>query len=148
MTDIVPRIDSGMAAERIAPVRAIPAIAPVQATSAGTGGSSDSESGVGSDTGAEARRQLMASMADYARIQARISRILDDANSRGGAAAADMDEMVSAESVVVPLPPITTDALEMAEQLARTMARQAQMTRAAHSRVEATDVAAVLIDAE
>ncbi len=148
MTDIVPRIDTGLAAERIAPVRAISAITPIQATDAEQSGSSNGESGIGSDANADARRQLMASMADYARIRDRISHILNDANKSSGSAEAEMEAMVAADGVVVPLPPSTTDALEMAEQLARAMVRRAQMTRVAHSRVDASNVAAFLIDAE
>lgn len=142
MTDLVPRIDTAAAAERIAP-RVVPAVAAVQAVSAGAGGSSGEEE-VGADHGAEARRQLMASMADYARMQARISHILDEMNGGVAQVSADIDAMASGSTVLVPPPPATTQALEMALQLARAMARKADLARAAQANLDPRTVGAIV----
>lgn len=147
MTDLVPRIDSAAMADRTVAARPLPAIAPVQAASGSEAGSSG-EDGLGADRGTEARRQFMASMADYARVQARISQILDDMNGRVQQAVTEMNAMASSSRVIVPLPPARMDMLELAESLARSMARQARMTRAAQANVEPLTVASVLATAD
>ncbi|MGE4431713.1 MAG: hypothetical protein AB7E05_13325 [Sphingobium sp.] len=142
MTDLVPRIDSAAMAERNVAVRAVPAIPPVQAADGAQAGSSG-EDGLGADGGAEGRRQFMASMADYARVQARISQILGDMDGGTQQAVADMTAMASVPNVVVPLPPARMDMLELAEHLARSMARHAQMTRAAQANVDPLSISLI-----
>lgn len=147
MTDLVPRIDSAAMADRNVAVRAVQAIPPVQAMGGAETGSTGDE-GLGAETGTEARRQFMASMADYARVQARISQILDDMNGEVQQAVTDMNAMAAVPKVVVPLPPARMDMLELAEHLARSMARHAQMTRAAQANLDPLTTGAILATAD
>lgn len=153
MNDFVPRIDGNAAADRAAAVRIVPPVAPVAAgggseTAAGQQGGSDGGNGSGADAGSEARRQLLASMADYSRIQSRIARILvsmhQGGEEAGVQAAAVLDSMASSSGIVVPLPPTTLDALEMAERTARSLVRQAGLGRRAQANVAADTVTQIL----
>ncbi len=140
MNDFAPRIDM-MAADRVSAARPAQALAPVLA-SAATGASAN-QSDVGSDGGEQARREHMASVADYARVQARIADILADVDlgradpAAARASAADRLDALRLPMVVIPLPPASVDAIERAVSLARDMAKQAALTRAAQANVQA-----------
>ena len=85
----------------------------------------------------------MASVADYARVQARIADILADVDldradpAAARASAADRLDALRLPMVVIPLPPASVDAIERAVSLARDMAKQAALTRAAQANVQA-----------
>lgn len=150
MNDFVPRIDSNATADRTPVVRVVPAVAPVAASGASgnaTGNQDGSGNGSGTENGGEARRQLVASMADYSRIQSRIARILVSMNQGAaatGEAGATLDAMASPSGIVVPLPPTTLDALEMAERTARSLARQAGLSLRAQANLNADTVTQIL----
>ncbi|MPT49294.1 MAG: hypothetical protein E2598_12905 [Sphingobium sp.] len=140
MVDLVPRIDS-VVADSMAPTRVVPAVSAVQPVAALS--SSGSDAGVNADGGDSARRQQMASAADYARVQARIAQILSDIGGRMGLSSAqrqaqastEMDAMMPRSTVIVPLPPATTESIERAVKLARDMVRQAELTRRAQANI-------------
>lgn len=147
MYEFAPRTDS-VAVDRIQPVRAVPAVAPVQPSGRAAGSAEDA--GVGSDGGSEARREHMASAADYARVQARIADILATMNENGGPAlaqlkaGAEMEEMLPRSTVIIPLPPATTESIERALRLARDMANQAELARAAQANIDSATVSQVI----
>lgn len=138
MSEFASRIEA-IAADRAAPVRAVPA---VMAAERATGGSASGDSG-GAENGAQARRDHMASASDYARVQARIADILADvdaATSEPAAArneAADRLEAIKALPVViVPMPPASVEQIERAVALARDMAEKASLARSAQANVQ------------
>ncbi len=150
MNDFVPRIDA-IAPDRAAAVRvapAAPAVAPVAAsaqTADGTG------IGTGANGGEEARREHMASAADYARVQARIADILAristsmaDPHVAQAEAEASIEQLRPEPTVIIPMLPASKEAVERAIELARSMAEQAALTRSAQSHVKAGTVDQIL----
>ncbi len=150
MYEFSPRPDA-VAADRSPPVRIVPAVTAVQ-PSGGTAGSAG-DAGVGGDGGGEARREHMASAADYARVQARIAEILSQMNESAGPvfakvmANAEIEAMLPRSTVIIPIPPASTEAIERALKLARDMANQAELTRAAQANVDSGTVAQILAPA-
>ncbi len=152
MYDFTPRIDS-VAADRAAPVRVVPAVTAAAASGEAAGSASDA--GVGADGGEEARREHMASAADYARIQARIAQILANMSAGGGGgsasapatADAEIEAMLPRSTIVIPLPPATTESIERALKLAREMASQADLARAAQANVASGTVSQMMAGA-
>jgi hypothetical protein len=140
MNDFVPRIESVSADRSVLPVRPVPAVAPIQPSSAAA--QDAGQNGVGSDSGEQARREHMASASDYARVQARIADILADMSvsmappetARSNAATA-LSDLRPGPTVIIPLPPASKEAIEHAVQLARSMAQQAALTRTAQANV-------------
>lgn len=140
MVDFVPRIDSAVA-DSMAATRVVPAVTAVPPVGAVAGSGSDA--GVNANSGETARRQQMASAADYARVQVRIAQILANMG-RGGAlsstrsqvqADTDIEAMLPRSTVIIPLPPTTTESIERAVKLARDMVRQAELTRGAQANI-------------
>jgi len=140
MNEFVPRIDS-LTADRVAPpVRIVPAVTPVHPSGASANGAG--QANVGGDSGEQARREHMASASDYARVQARIADILSqmDANIADRHAAllqaqSQIEGLRPEPTVIIPLPPASKDQIEHAIQVARTMAQEAALTRAAQANV-------------
>lgn len=149
MYDFVPRIDSS-ATDVSAASRVVAPVSPVQPAASLAGSASDA--GVGADSGAEARRQHMASAADYARVHARISQILAEMDSALSSipsqqmAASQMDGMLPQSTVIVPLPPATSESMERAIQIAQNMARQAALARSSHSGINSGTVSQILAE--
>lgn len=139
-----------MTADRSASLRVVAAV-PAVAASAASAGSAD-QAGVGADSGSEARKQQMASMADYSRVRARITQILSSmpgASAQGTVqAGASLDALAAQGDVIVPLPPVSTQSLELALQLARSMAQRADVARAAQANVSAEDVGQIMAGAD
>lgn len=140
MSEFVHRIDSLTAERAIPAVRPVAAVAPVHQ---GSGLPAESSRGeAGADTGAEARREHMASAFDYARVQARIADILSELDA-GGTPSADASstairniEALRPEPVVIiPMPPASREAIEHAVAVARAMAEKAALTRSAQANV-------------
>lgn len=141
MNEFVPRIDA-LAADHAAAMRPVPAVPVIQPPASArnfTGGDD-----LGSNHGKQARREHMASAVDYARVQARVADILANlANSAQPSAAAQSDANMQLQSllpqpvVIVPLPPVTLEAIERAVEVARAMADQAALTRVAQANVGA-----------
>lgn len=149
MYEFAPRTDA-MAVDRTPPVRVVPAVAPAQASGAAAGSAGDA--GVGADGGEEARREHMASAADYARVQARIAEIfskMDDGASADALTTADagIESLLPRPAVIIPLLPATTESIERALRLARDMASQAELMRAAQANVSAGTVVQVMAGA-
>ena len=140
MNEYVPRIDTSVA-ERTPPVRTVPPVAPVQ-PGAGLADDSGSQGSVARDGGEQARKEHMASAADYARMQARIADILADKSaslSTPESAREDAQSRIEAlrgePTVIVPMLPASVDTIERAIQVAKAMAQEAALTRAAQSNV-------------
>ncbi|MGD9811684.1 MAG: hypothetical protein AB7U35_10195 [Sphingobium sp.] len=137
MNEFVPRIDS-VTAERPAPVvRSIAAVQPSNGRPDGAG-----QGDLGADSGEQARRDHMASVFDYARVQARIAKILAeiDTSSIGLPAQQEADARIEAlrpePMVIIPLPPASLEAIENAVRVARAMVEKAALTRTAQANVE------------
>lgn len=147
MNEFAPRIEM-TAVDRIAPVRAVTAVAAVQPSSSPAG--SAGGGGVDSDGGEQARREHMASASDYARVQARIADILADVDAarldpmQAHSTAADRLDAMRQPMIVVPLPPASIEVIEYAIEVARSMVEKAAMTRAAHSPIRAGTVDSLL----
>lgn len=139
MNELVPRIDAVAPERHIAtrPAPAVPLVAPTGATA-----SAAHDSGVQSDSGGQARREQMASAFDYARVQARVADILSDlagtsqppAEARAHADAA-IDALKPTPTVIIPMLPASVEVVEHAIEVARAMAQQAELTRAAQANV-------------
>lgn len=149
MYGFVPRIDSA-AVDRAVSVQTVPAVTAVTASSRAAGSASDA--GVGADGGEEARREHMASVADYVRVQARIaeilSRLTDSGGSTGAVAQADTEiaSILPRSGIVIPLLPATTESIERALKLAHDMAAQAQLARAAQANVAPGTVSQIMAE--
>jgi len=147
MNEFAPRIDM-MTADRIAPARAVTAVAAVPPSSspAGSAGGAD----IDSDGGEQARREHMASASDYARVQARIADILADVDAarpdpaEARATAADRLDALRQPMIVIPLPPASVEVMERAVEVARRMVENAALARAAHGAIQAGTVDSLL----
>lgn len=147
MNDFVPRIESLPPDRSVPPVRPVPAVAAVQAGAASTQSGGSGQGNVGSDAGGQARREQMASAFDYARVQTRIANILAEMTASKAAPAvahADADAKLQAlrpdPTIIIPLPPASLDTIEHALQVARAMAQDANLTRAAQANVAVATV--------
>jgi len=154
MNDFVPRIESLPADRSVPPVRPVPAVAPVQAggTAAQTG--NGGQGNVGADSGNQSRRDQMASTLDYAKVQARIANILAEMNADkadASAARANAEAQFQAlrpdPTIIIPMPPASLDVIEHAIQVARAMAQEANLTRAAQANVAAGTVSQMMAGA-
>lgn len=141
MNEFVPRIDTSVA-ERTPPVRPQPVVAPVQ-PGAGVADGSGGQGNIARDGGDQARKEHMASAADYARMQARIATILADMNaSLSAPETAQQDAQSRIEAlrgepmVIIPMLPASIDSIEQAVQVAKAMAQEAALTRAAQANVQ------------
>ncbi|MCB2015748.1 MAG: hypothetical protein KDE67_12735 [Sphingobium sp.] len=136
----MPRIDS-LTADRVAPpVRIVPPVTPVHPSGATANGAEHANTG--GDGGEQARREHMASASDYARVQARIADILSqmganisDRQVAREQAQSQIEALRPEPTVVIPLPPASKDQIEHAIQVARAMAQEAALTRAAQANV-------------
>jgi len=150
MHEFAPRTDA-IATDRSPPVRIVPAVAAVQPSGRAAGAADDA--GVGGDRGGEARREHMASAADYARVQARIAEILSKMTESSGPSLArlkaddEIEAMLPRTNIIIPMPPASTEAIERALRLARDMASQAELTRAAQANVDSGTVAQIMASA-
>lgn len=140
MNEYLPRIDTPVA-ERTPPVRAVPPVAPVQ-PGAGLASDAGGEGSVARDSGDQARKEHMASAADYARMQARIASILADMSaslSTPESARDDAQTRIEAlrgePTVLIPMLPASVDTIERAVQVAKAMAQEAALTRAAQANI-------------
>lgn len=80
----------------------------------------------------------IASSAEYAKVHARIADILAELRLQGGTitvegAAEEIQSMIPAPSVLVPLPPASKDAVESSIRIARRIAEQASYAYAAQA---------------
>ena len=140
MNEFVHRIDS-VTAERQAPVvRSVPAVPPVREGQSASANLSHGEADAGS--GDQARREHMASVFDYARVQARVASILAEIDASRAVATASsshaevqLDELRVEPVVVIPMLPASVETIERAIQVARAMAEKAAMTRSAQANV-------------
>ncbi|MCH4150377.1 MAG: hypothetical protein LKF30_00280 [Sphingobium sp.] len=148
MNEFVPRIDA-VAPERHIATRPAPAAPLVAPTAAAAHTAQDS--GVQSDHGEQARREQMASAFDYARVQARVADILSDL---AGSSQPPPEARVSAEgqldalrpvpTVIIPMLPASVEVVERAVDVARAMAQQAELARAAQAHVNVGTVDQIL----
>lgn len=82
----------------------------------------------------------IASSAEYAKVHARIADILADLRSQGSSttvdgAAEEIQSMLPAPQVLVPLPPASKEAVESSIRIARRIAEQAAYAHAAQANV-------------
>ncbi|WP_375194416.1 hypothetical protein [Sphingobium sp.] len=82
----------------------------------------------------------IASSAEYARVHARIADILADLRSQGSSATVDgaaeeIQSMLPAPQVLVPLPPASKEAVESSIRIARRIAEQVAYAHAAQANV-------------
>jgi hypothetical protein len=147
MNEFVPRIES-TPADRT-PVRPVAAVAPVQvANSSGLSANADPDAQARQE---QARQDHMASASDYAKVQSRVSAILADLSSSGapavqakGNAEAQIVALIPQPTVIVPMPPASRDVIERALEVARSMAEQATLTRAAQGNINSGTVQQIL----
>lgn len=139
MNEFVTRIDA-IAPERHVATRPAPVAPLVQPVASAANAASGS--GVNADGGEQARREQMASASDYARVQARVADILADLAGSSepppaaqAQAEAYMEAMKPAPTVIIPMLPASVAVVEHAVQVARAMAQQAELTRAAQANV-------------
>jgi len=87
-----------------------------------------------------AAEESIASSAEYAKVHARIADILGDLRSQGGTAtvqgaADEIQSMLPAPQVLVPLPPASKEAVESTIRIAKRIAEQAAYAHAAQANV-------------
>lgn len=87
-----------------------------------------------------AAEESIASSAEYAKVHARIADILGDLRSAGGTAtvqgaADEIQSMLPAPQVLVPLPPASKEAVESTIRIAKRIAEQAAHAHAAQANV-------------
>lgn len=149
MNEFVPRIDA-IAPERIVATRPAPAVPLVQAAASAANASNGS--GVNPDGGEGARREQMASAFDYARVQARVADILADiagsseppAQARA-TAEAHLEALKPVPTVIIPMLPASVEVVERAVEVARAVAQQAELARAAQAHVSKGSVDQILL---
>lgn len=148
MNEFVSRVDA-VAPERVLATRPAPAAPLVQPASAAA--NTNNGSGVNADSGEQARREQMASAFDYARVQARVADILSDLSGSSQPppqAEADAEAKIEAlkptPTVIIPMLPASVEVVERAIQVARAMAQQAELTRAAQANVNLGTVDQIL----
>jgi hypothetical protein len=147
MNEFVPRIES-TPPDRAA-ARPVSVVAPVQvANSSGLSANADPDPGARQE---KARQDNMASASDYAKVQSRVSAILAGLSSAAdstlqarGAAEAQIVALIPQPTVIVPMPPASRDVIERALEVARSMAQQATLTRAAQANVNSGTVQQLL----
>lgn len=122
------------------PPSAVPAVQPVAAQQG-----IDSHSGKLQDGGAAATlarsEDDLASAAEYAKVHARVADILAELRSASTdqaveGAAADIQSLVPAPIILVPLPPASKEAVESAVTLGKRIAEQASYAHAAQAHVK------------
>ncbi|WP_022683754.1 hypothetical protein [Sphingobium bisphenolivorans] len=139
----IAQVDRGTS--RAAPVAAVqPASASASASTRQNGRSptDPAADGGASDSG-------IASNAEYAKVHARIADIMADLRSGASAtsvdaAAEEIQSMIPAPTVVVPLPPASKEAVESAIRIARRLAEQAGHAHAAQANLRPGAVDQVL----
>lgn len=143
MSEFASRIEA-IAADRAAPVRAMPAVTGPERAAGG----STSGDGGGAEHDEQARRDHMASASDYARVQARIADILADVDATTSEPVAARDEaanrleaLKALPVVIVPMPPACVEQIERAVALVRDMAEKASLARSAQAKVQPGTVA-------
>lgn len=148
MNEFVARVDA-VAPERVLATRPAPAAPLVQPASAAA--NTNNGSGVNADSGQQARREQMASAFDYARVQARVADILSDLSGSSQPppqAEADAEAKIEAlkptPTVIIPMLPASVEVVERAIQVARAMAQQAELTRAAQANINLGTVDQIL----
>ena len=151
MNEFVSRIDA-IAPERIVAVRPAPVVPLVQAGASAA--NSPHGSGVNPDNGGQARREQMASAFDYARVQARIDDILADMNGSSeppaqaqAQAQAHIEALKPTPTIIIPMLPASVEVVEHAIEVAKSMAQQAELTRAAQGKVNIGTVDQMLVQA-
>ncbi|WP_242125237.1 hypothetical protein [Sphingobium sp. Sx8-8] len=117
---------------------AVSAVQPVS-TSVTANSSGGSARNTASEDQAQAESDI-ASSAEYARVHARIADILADLRSQDGmttveGAAQEIQSMLPAPQVLVPLPPASKEAVESSIRIARRIAEQAVYAHAAQANV-------------
>lgn len=148
MNEFVPRVDA-IAPERVTATRLAPVAPLVQPTSATA--NANNGSGVNADSGEQARREQMASAFDYARVQARVADILSDLAGSSqpppeaqANAEAKIEALKPTPTIIIPMLPASVEVVERAIEVARAMAQQAELTRAAQAHVNVGTVDQVL----
>ena len=148
MNEFVPRVDP-VAPERVLATRPAPVAPLVQPASAAA--NTNNGSGVDADSGEQARREQMASAFDYARVQARVADILSDLAGSSqppeearANAETQFEALKPVPTIIIPMLPASVEVVERAVQVARAMAQQAELTRAAQAHVNVGTVDQIL----
>ena len=110
---------------------AMPAIRPPSSATARQGKAPDDQAGL---------EDSIASSAEYARVHARIADILAELRVQGGTAtvegaADEIQSMLPAPQVLVPLPPASREAVESTVRIAKRLAEQAAYAHAAQANI-------------
>lgn len=149
MNEFVPRIDA-IAPERLVASRPAPAVPLVQPSASAA--NAPNGSGVNPDGGDQARREQMASAFDYARVQARVADILADITGSSeppaqarSTAEAKLDALKPIPTVIIPMLPASVEVVEHAVEVARAVAQQAELARAAQAHVNRNTVDQILL---
>lgn len=117
---------------------AVSAIQPVSSSAATQQGGQSPRRAMPEDQ--PAAEESIASSAEYAKVHARIADILGDLRSQGGnatvqGAADEIQSMLPAPQVLVPLPPASKEAVESTIRIAKRIAEQAAYAHAAQANV-------------
>ena len=128
------------------PPAAVPAVQPISPQQP-----TDQHAGSSQDGGAASSlaEDDLASAAEYAKVHARVADILAELRSSTGAtdlsgAEAEIQSMIPAPLILVPLPPASKEAVESAVELGKRIAEQASYAHAAQAHLKRGTVDQIL----